>query len=364
MGIAVVSWRQFFQVFLLIQCLIVLVPVYAADDAVILMYHNVAENTPPSTSVTPQSFKTHMQFLADNEYTVWPLLKTLEYLASAKPIPPKTVVLTFDDAYQSVYTHALPILKQNGWPFTIFVTTQYIAEGYVNFMSWDQLREIGQYGGEVGNHSFTHAYFIRKRSAETNEQWQLRITGEISQAQSILRKELGNPIPVVAYPYGEYSKEVKDIVRELGYFGLGQHSGVASSASDFQAIPRFSMATGFDELEDFAIKVAAKNLPVTILSPTDGVVKKDTDIPVLKLQLEAGDYKKEFFACYASGQGRIKVEWVDAENSVVNITANQAIKPGRTKYNCTAPSKTESGVHYWFSFLWMKREPDGSWYLN
>ena len=326
------------------------------------MYHNIAANTPPSTSVTPERFKQHIEYLSENGFTIWPLFKTLIHLANGKAIPPKTVVLTFDDAYKSVYTEAFPVLKAKGWPFTVFVSTQYIAEGYRHYMSWQQLREIQRFGGEVGNHSLTHPHMIRHRSGETKTQWRERIINEIERSQFMLQQNVGYAVRAVAYPYGEYSKDVRDILRELGYSGLGQHSGAVSPATDFQAVPRFPMATGFDDMEDFAIKVSAKNLPVTVLSPDDGIVDKDTDIPVLIMRLENGDYKKAGLRCYASGQGCIHVEWQDRENDVVRVSANDVIKPGRTKYNCTAPSKSENAVFYWFSFLWMKPEADGSWY--
>lgn len=337
-------------------------PVQSGSNAVILMYHNVSDDTHPSTSVTPARFKQHLQYLVDNEYTVWPLFKTLVYLATGKSLPAKTVVLTFDDAYRSVYDEAFPLLKEKGWPFTVFVTTQYITEGYNNFMSWEQLREIQQFAGEVGNHSFSHPHMVRKRHDESGAQWTERITHEIVEAQNVLRQQLGRPVWAVAYPYGEYSKEVKDILWHLGYFGLGQHSGVVSHDSDFHAIPRFPMAAEFDGLADFAMKVAAKNLPVTVISPADGVISKDVDIPVLTMKLKSGDYNKAALSCYASGQGRIQLYWLDEDRDMVSVSANKTISPGRTKYNCTAPSKTEKNVYYWFSFLWMKPKADGSWY--
>lgn len=229
-------------------------------------------------------------------------------------------------------------------------------------MSWQQLREIRQSGGEVGNHSLSHPHFVRRRSAETDVQWRQRIINEVQQAQNILQQNAGSPILAVAYPYGEYSKEVKELLRELGYFGIGQQSGAVSRQTDFQAVPRFPMATGFDDMENFALKVASKNLPVTILSPDDGVINAYVDIPELTVRLETGDYIKSGLRCYATGQGCIRLEWDAEEDSVVNVRANKVIKPGSTKYNCTVPSTTEADVFYWFSFLWMKTEADGGWY--
>ena len=355
-------WQVFFWV---VFCLVNAVPVASAladDSAVILMYHNVSDEAPAATSVSPITFKRHMQYLADNNFTVWPLFKTLNHLATGKTIPAKTVVLTFDDAYRSVYQQSFPVLKEKGWPFTVFVTTQYLGEGYRNYMSWQQLREIKKFGGEVGNHSLSHPHFVRRRKNETEAQWRERIIYEVKQSQDILQQNVGDPIRVVAYPYGEYSKQVKEIIRQLGYFGLGQHSGAVSRVTDFQAIPRFPMATGFDDIVNFAIKVAVKNLPVTVLSADDGVVSAALAIPVLKLRLEAGDYKRSELRCYTSGQGQIKLEWSSEDETVVNVSAHETIKPGRTKYNCTAPSATEADIFYWFSFLWMKPEANGRWY--
>ena len=334
----------------------------SANNAVILMYHNVSNDTSPLTSVSPDVFKKHMEYLADNDFSVWPLSKVLKYLESAQSLPDRTVVITFDDAYASVYTQAFPILKAKGWPFTVFVTTQYISDANKNFMSWEQLREVQQSGAEIGNHSNTHAHLIRKHKDETQKQWKHRIIDEIIQAQSILEQRVATPIKVFAYPYGEYSKSLKEIIRELGYTGVGQHSGVMSRTSDFQAIARFPMATGYAGMDDFALKVAAIDLPVTILSPADGVLTNSHEVPELKLKLLPADYNKSDFACYVTGQGRANVFWVNFEKGIVSIMANDDLKAGRTKFNCTAPSGSEMNVYYWFSFLWMKPEADGSWY--
>jgi biofilm PGA synthesis lipoprotein PgaB len=354
--------RLLLRIALIFLCLILSRSSYAVNDAVILMYHNIAADTPSSTSVTPTMFKKHMQYLAENNFTIWPLIKILSNLKAGKSIPEKTISITFDDASRSVYTEAFPLLKEKGWPFTLFVTTQYVTAGYRNYMTWDQLREVEQYGAEIGNHGHTHTHYKRKQIEETDNQWQQRIKAEIGQAQTLLEEQLDQPIRAVAYPYGEYSSEIKKILLDFEFYGLGQHSGAVSQTSDFQAIPRFPITTGFDSLEDFATKIRTKNLPVTVLSPTDGKLGKAIEIPELKLRLEEGDYQKHLFACYASGQGRIKVEWAQQAESLVTIKANQVIKPGRSKYNCTAPSKSKPGIYYWFSFLWMKPESNGRWY--
>lgn len=334
----------------------------SGDNAVILIYHNVANDTPPLTSVSPDTFRRHMQYLEDNGYTVWPLYKTLVFLASGKSVPPKTVVITFDDAYRSVYTEAYPLLQEKNWPFTVFVTTKYINDSHQHYMTWDQLREIQQAGAQIGNHTVSHPHLVRRQKGESPYQWQQRISDEIEQAQETLSRQGLSPIRVLAYPYGEFSKPVKALVSQLGYYALGQHSGAVSWQSDFLALPRFPITSAYAELKDFALKVSSRNLPVKVLSPEDGILDAGTDIPELTLQLQRGDYDKSAFACYASGQGKIQLEWLNQAETVVAVRANKALKSGRTKYNCTAPSRRNADSYFWFSFLWMKPEADGRWY--
>ncbi|MDZ7829868.1 MAG: polysaccharide deacetylase family protein [Halofilum sp. (in: g-proteobacteria)] len=115
---------------------------WAASSGVVLEYHHVAEDTPPSTSVTPATFQRHMDYLADNGFEVWPLPRLIETVRKGGEVPDRTVAITFDDGYRSVYREVFPRLQKRGWPFTIFITTGYLDGGDRNFVTWDQLREM------------------------------------------------------------------------------------------------------------------------------------------------------------------------------------------------------------------------------
>jgi peptidoglycan/xylan/chitin deacetylase (PgdA/CDA1 family) len=88
----------------------------AAEDphAVVFMYHRFGEDRYPSTSVRLEQFEAHLQFLAENDYRVWPLEQVVEHLKTGQAIPEHTVVITVDDAYLSTYTKAYPRLKERG----------------------------------------------------------------------------------------------------------------------------------------------------------------------------------------------------------------------------------------------------------
>ncbi len=128
-----------------------------AFSAVILQYHHVSTTTPASTSISPTLFVAHLDYIEQNNYEVWALPKVIGYLKAANDLPDNVVVITFDDAYDSIYEAAYPLLKQKKMPFTVFVATEPAQQKLKSFMTWAQLREISEHGATVANHTHTHA---------------------------------------------------------------------------------------------------------------------------------------------------------------------------------------------------------------
>ena len=336
--------------------------VRAADSAVILMYHHVDHGTPSSTSVTPERFAEHLDYLEREGFAVLPLRRVLEALRAGDGLPDKTVALTFDDGYISVLEQAAPLLKEKGWPFTVFVSTDYVDRGYGNYLSWDQLRMLTDQGATIGNHSRTHAHLVRRERGESAQAWRERIRGEIVDAAERLSDEVGDgAIPAFAYPYGEYDAGVKEIVAELELFGLGQHSGAAGTQSDPLALPRFPIAVGYDAPADFTQRVRSRPLPARIKGDERHVLEPGDTRPELTLDIGAGDFDLGQLACYASGQGAMELERNGRE---ITARPRERLEAGRVKYNCTAPATTERGLYYWYSYPWMKKNDDGSWYIE
>ena len=94
---------------------------YAADYAVILMYHRFGENDYPSTNIRLEQFDAHLKTLASSDYNVMALADIIDRLQDGQPLPERTVAITIDDAYLSVYTEAWPRLQAYGFPATVFV---------------------------------------------------------------------------------------------------------------------------------------------------------------------------------------------------------------------------------------------------
>ncbi len=325
----------------------------AADHAVILQYHHFGDDTPPSTSVTLRQFDDHLLFLKENKYNIWHLEKIVKHIQEGKQLPEKCIAITIDDAYTSVYERAFPRLKELGWPFTVFVATKGIDEGLKSYMTWEQMRNMQDFGASFASHSNSHAYLIRQGSKELEEEWKNRVTKDILISMKRLKEELGSASNLFAYPYGEYNSALKEIVNNLHLIGFGQHSGAVWKGSNFLALPRFPMAAHYADMEQFITKVRSLPLPVIYESPDCPVLLQGIYKPILSLKLFQGDYLKDSLTCYASEQGEIKVNWKDYDNLVFEVVANDLLPNGRSRYNCTALHKKEDR-YYWYSHLWIR----------
>lgn len=161
----------------------------AADSAVFLQYHHVSDKTPAITSITPEMFKQHLDYLDENGFNVAPIEATAKAIQNGEPVPDKTVVITFDDAYKNIYENAFPVLKEKGWPFTIFVSTQPVDRGFNNFLTWEQLREMARSGATIANHTTNHPHMPEKQPGESDLAWLERSRKEITGTEQRIREK-------------------------------------------------------------------------------------------------------------------------------------------------------------------------------
>jgi peptidoglycan/xylan/chitin deacetylase (PgdA/CDA1 family) len=351
--------------FALLLCGLLLAPrLQAADHAAILLYHHVSTDTPASTSVSPAIFRRHLDFLAAGGYTVLPLSRILETLARGGSLPDKTVAITFDDAYQSVLSTAAPLLHEHGWPFTIFVSTQAIDDGYRDYLSWDGLRALIRAGAEIGNHSYSHAHLVRRLTGESPQQWHARVEADIQRAQRELHAQLGVTPAVFSYPYGEYTAALQEIVGALGYFGIAQQSGAVGRGFDKLEVPRYPMATNYEDMHRFAVSVNSRPLPVSDVSAEPRIqVAGESSRYRFAFDIAPGDYRLAELACYNSSSGARLALNTRSAGGVTRVSMQLPDwGAGRRKINCTAPSSRDADVFFWYSQLWLVKQADGTWY--
>lgn len=334
---------------------LILVFALPANAAVVFMYHRFGEADYPSTNVTIEQFEAQLDFLEREGFEVWPLPKLVTHLREHEPVPDRVVAITIDDAYESVYEHAFPMLAKRAMPFTVFVATDPVDRKLAGYMNWDQLREMHQAGVTIANHGVSHGYLVRREPGESPEGWRRRVRDDIVRGQARIQEELGadvNESPrLFAYPFGEYNLAMMELLAQMGYAAFGQHSGAVGIHDNLQALPRFPVNERYGELSDFALKARALPLPVLSAEPVDPIVNGDT-APVLRMRVGDSSANLAQFTCYFDGE-RMDVRRL--EDGRFAIATEQALPRGRSRYNCTAPHASAKRW-YWYSHLWIRTD--------
>ena len=181
----------------------------------ILCYHRFSKNCNSRLCMPEDVFIRQMEYLKKNHYRVISMSMLIEYLEYKKALPEKSVIITIDDGYKSVYNIAFPVLRQYGFTATIFIYTDFVAGGTA--MTWKQIKEIKNAGFEVGSHTISHADLIVKKPEETEKDYIQRITHEIVHSKRILDKKLNQDTTLFAFPFGNSNQQVINICKEAGY---------------------------------------------------------------------------------------------------------------------------------------------------
>jgi peptidoglycan/xylan/chitin deacetylase (PgdA/CDA1 family) len=320
---------------------------FAADSAVIVMYHRFGESRYPSTNTTVGQFVAHLQELKDGNYVVKPVPEILAAIRSGTELPDKTVGITIDDAFLSVYKIGWPMLRKAGLPFTLFVATDPLDRKTSGYMSWDQLRELHKAGVTISSQTATHLHMPNATDKQN------RVNLEASNAR--FKAELGFIPKIIAYPYGEYSLAVGEVSRAAGFeVGFGQHSGVIYKGSDFLYLPRFTFNEAFGDIKRFRLAVRALPFKVSDLTPEDPYLKNKQNPPPFGFTVDGGAAKRlSRIACYASRQGKVNVERLGEHR--IEVRAPKAFPPGRTRINCTLLEK--NGRWRWLGMQYLVPKP-------
>ena len=323
----------------------------AADHAVVFVYHRFGEPRYPSTNTPVAAFKAQLDYLASHGFHVWSLPRLVRTLQAGKSVPEKTVALSVDDAFQSVYENAWPLLRAHHFPVTVFVSTQVVDRHYPAYMTWAEMRKMQAHGATFADHTVTHPHPLERPPGESRAAWDKRMRAEILDAQKRLHQEMGpatNTHPkLFAYPYGEYSPGLARLVNKLGFVAFAQVSGALGEPLDIRALPRFPVDTDFDALDMFARRSISLPMPLAKTSPWSPVVSGTDNPPKLVLSLAR---PLPGLACYRSDGARMRV--VRATATRIIVKARAPLPQGRSMYTCTAPAP--GGAYYWYTHPWFR----------
>jgi peptidoglycan/xylan/chitin deacetylase (PgdA/CDA1 family) len=181
----------------------------------VLGYHDFREKGGTDMIIAGPKFRQQMQAIKESKIPVIPLSDVLAWKRGEKNIPDECIAITIDDGWQGVYTIAYPILKEFGFPFTVYLYKKYVNIGGRS-MKWTEIKEMMQHGCEVGSHCVSHISLLKK-SGMSDQDYQLWLTKELVDSKEFLEANLGLPITSVAYPYGSVNDAVVDLTQQLGY---------------------------------------------------------------------------------------------------------------------------------------------------
>lgn len=197
------------------------VPVPQHETRVAILGYHDFSRTLPATEMRMNTdvFRSQMQALKASGVPVISMKEFLEWKLGDRQLPAKCVMITIDDGWKSVYTDAYPILKETGFPFTIFPYTKFIT-GRGSAMSPAQIQEMLNNGATLGSHSVSHLYPRSWRAAQRKgTQAVLDLaTAEIGNSRKILQEKFpGSSVEAYCYPGGFILPEMISKAEEAGF---------------------------------------------------------------------------------------------------------------------------------------------------
>ena len=275
-----------------------------------------------------------MQALKDEGIAVIPMKDFLAWRQGEKNIPPRSCIITIADGYVSGYSVAWPILKQYGYPCTMFIYTNYVNVGGKS-ISWAQLEEMRDAGVDIESLTVSHHDL---RHAPKGQDYNTWLHNELYTSKQILEDKLGIKVTGLALPYGTYNETVRKVASEAGYQALftldGRHMGIDAPTNNlgcyviesnkpeiFKSAIDFRL--GGDHATAESIQVAAA--PV-VTEPTNGQHISDS-MPTIKADLATmGEVDADSVDMRVSGVGLVPAHY-EPKSKVVTYAFTEKLLP-------------------------------------
>ena len=308
---------------------------YSGDEGILsLMYHRFNEHKYPSTNVQMDVFKKQMETVKNSNYTFSNPKKFEENFSTPKTN--KEILITIDDAFLSFYLEAWPYLKRNKIPFVLFVSTEPI--GKKGYMNWKQIKEVGaEKFTVIGHHSHSHEYLID----EDNDFF----ISDIEKANEIFLKNLGYIPNLFSYPFGEYSKFMRDYISQNFDYAFGQHSGVIDLNKDKFELPRFPINENYGELKRFNSIINSFPLEYEQLLPVEKKLSVENNPPKFKVKFFNKQDNIKNINCYSNELNKWERSNIILNDNTLTIKFRGPFVPRRGRINC---SLNDKGKWRWF----------------
>ncbi len=308
---------------------------FSNDEGVLsIMYHRFDEFKYPSTNISMDIFKEHVDLILDANLTFYHPKDFVDNFDIPKK--EKKILLTVDDAFQSFYDNAWPYLKKNQIPFILFVSTEPVGNN--GYMNWDQIKEIeSSEFGVIGHHSHSHDYLIDK-SEEV-------FLNDIKTSNLIFKEKLGYVPTLFSYPFGEYSGFMKDYISQNFKIAFGQHSGIIDVNKNKFELPRFPINEKYGEIKRFKSIINYYPLEYRNLKPEEKKLSKENNPPKFKVTFFDDQKNIENINCYSNEGDKWMKSNIKLVEKELTIEFREPFLPRRGRINC---SVNDNGKWRWF----------------
>lgn len=269
----------------------------------VLLYH-----AHPNMYFTESLYRSHLEFLKQNDYhTVTPDM-FLDWLEHEHPLPIRPLLISFDDNYIDVYLIAYPLMREFGFRGVNFTITNSVGLdwGTIRYCDWNQIREMDTAGVFLSeSHTQSHPQLPALSEADQRKQ--------ISGSRTSLTTELGRSCDYIAYPYGEYNDSVLSLCVEAGYrAGFAVEGGL-----NYHTTPLFQLQRiGVDgaSLATFRGSIGFNDLPPAPPGPGWTIDNDDVNFFIAPAEWEletpasGNGYGKNYY-WQAEGDGSRKARW-------------------------------------------------------
>ncbi len=204
----------------------------------VIMYHDIIAKRGKGSvwfDCTKDEFEDQIDTIVERGYTPVSVKDLHAHLTAGTPLPPKAIVLTFDDNYQGFYDHAYPILKKHNFPAVMFVHTGHVGDkaGAHPKMTWDTLKELVKDPLiTIGSHTISHPDLPTLTSDKQIE--------EMTKSKADLETNLGVKIDYFAYPEGKNDAVTQGYARDAGYtLAFSVANGPAEESPNILCVDRW-----------------------------------------------------------------------------------------------------------------------------
>ncbi|MEW5938805.1 MAG: polysaccharide deacetylase family protein [Chloroflexota bacterium] len=238
----------------------------------ILLYHHI--DVSPVNSryyVTPEKFEEQIKLLRDWEYTTITTEMLVKAITEGASLPPRPIIITFDDANADNYANAFPIMQKYGFTGVLYIPFYYI--GAPEKLTVDQIKEMTAAGWEVGSHSLTHP--------DVNDLDTARMRAEIVESRKKLQELLGVPALTFAYPFGANSSAAVDYVKFAGYIaGMGATGFTADQGISNLFVLQRCEIQGWEDAKTFIRFLPWRGDPAFLPTDTPTATLRPTRTPI------------------------------------------------------------------------------------